>query len=260
MRRNIFGLMAALLTLLLGVVPAQAITYGTPDGNGHPNVVAIIVEFNGQKSTFCSGTLISPTVFLTAAHCTSYLESLGISEVWVTFDSEFTDTSKLVPGTMHTNPGYNQRQSDTGDIAVLVLDRAVRDLTPAKLPTAGLLDRLSAQNGLHGQQFTAVGYGVTESTTGGGPPQFGDNLNRRLVATSTFDALNSTFLRLSQNNATDDGGTCYDDSGGPNFLGTSNLIAAITITGDAQCVATNVDYRLDTTSARTFLGQYVTLP
>ena len=62
------------------------------------------------------------------------------------------------------------------------------------------------------------------------------------------------------NPATGDGGTCYGDSGGPNFLGMTQIVAAITITGDMVCRATNVTYRLDTESARTFLAQYVTLP
>ena len=62
------------------------------------------------------------------------------------------------------------------------------------------------------------------------------------------------------NPSTGDGGTCYGDSGGPNFLGDSNVVAAIMITGDAVGRATNVDYRLDTPQARAFLGQYVSLP
>jgi hypothetical protein len=61
-----------------------------------------------------------------------------------------------------------------------------------------------------------------------------------------------------------DGGTCYGDSGGPNFLGAgsseTNIVAATTITGDFMCRATNVVYRMDTPSARAFLGQFVTLP
>lgn len=66
------------------------------------------------------------------------------------------------------------------------------------------------------------------------------------------------------NPARGDGGTCYGDSGGPNFLGAgateTNIVAATTIAGDFMCRATNVGYRLDTPSARGFLGQYVTLP
>jgi hypothetical protein len=78
-------------------------------------------------------------------------------------------------------------------------------------------------------------------------------------AIGSLNAVNKSWLRISANPATSDGGTCYGDSGGLNFLGTTNVVAAITITGDAICRATNVVYRLDTESARAFLGQYVTL-
>jgi hypothetical protein len=246
--------------LLLTTTPVSAITYGVPDGNGHPNVGALVAEFGGQKDWLCSGTLIASSVFLTAAHCTAYLESRGITQVWVTFDSVFDPNSpNFLPGTMYTNPGYNQRQSDPGDIAVIVLDEPVGGITPATLPPAGLFDQLSAKNGLRGQTFTAVGYGAQEPTFGGGPPPFGPG-GTRMVATSTFNALNQAWLRLSQNNATGDGGTCYGDSGGPNFLGASGMVAAITVTGDAMCLATNVTYRLDTPTARAFLTNFVALP
>ena len=64
----------------------------------------------------------------------------------------------------------------------------------------------------------------------------------------------------AMNEALGNGGTCYGDSGGPNFLGSTTVLAATTITGDAVCRATNVVYRLDTPGARTFLAQFVTLP
>ena len=96
---------------------------------------------------------------------------------------------------------------------------------------------------------------------GGGPPFFQDrNPVPRMFAFSSFNALNPAWLRLSQNVATGDGGACFGDSGGPNFFGDSDLIAAITITGDAMCRATNVSYRLDTPSARNFLDDFVSLP
>lgn len=81
-----------------------------------------------------------------------------------------------------------------------------------------------------------------------------------MVATGTLNAINPAWLRVSMNAATDDGGTCYGDSGGPNFLGTTDIVAAITVTGDAVCRATNVVYRLDTPAAQDFLRQFVTLP
>jgi hypothetical protein len=86
----------------------------------------------------------------------------------------------------------------------------------------------------------------------------------RYVATGGLNALTPSWLRISMNPAHGDGGTCYGDSGGPNFLGSgtgeTDIVAGTTITGDTMCRATNVDYRMDTASARAFLGQYVTLP
>jgi hypothetical protein len=258
MLRRLLAVLGALVVLLLPVSGAQAITYGQPDGTRHPNVGAMVAVVDGQPM-WCSGTLIAPTVFLTAAHCTSYLQSLGVNSVLVTFDPDLVTATHFIPGVMHTNPGYNQTQSDPGDIAVVVFTKAVKKIAPAALPKEGLLDQLAAGPGLKGQKFTAVGYGANEPTLGGGPPSF-EYLAIRQYATSTFSALNPAWLRLSQNDATGNGGGCYGDSGGPNFLGDSNTIASTTITGDAMCLAANVTYRLDTPSARAFLGQYVSLP
>ena len=80
------------------------------------------------------------------------------------------------------------------------------------------------------------------------------------MATGTLNTVTQSWLKISMNPSHGDGGTCYGDSGGANFLGSTNIIAATTITGDAVCRSTNVDYRLDTASARNFLRKYVTLP
>jgi len=86
-----------------------------------------------------------------------------------------------------------------------------------------------------------------------------DNLDRNR-SEQGFLSLTKAWLTLPMTAPTGDGGTCYGDSGGPNFLGTSNMVAALTVTGDAMCLATNVVYRLDTASARSFLDDFVTLP
>lgn len=174
-----------------------------------------------------------------------------------------TASTNLVHGTWVTNPGFNQRQSDPGDLAVILLDGDIEGISPASLPTAGLFDQLAAKNGLKGQEFTAVGYGTEQQQNGGGPPSFPfDGVRKQSI--SSFSALNKAWLRLSQNPATGDAGTCYGDSGGPNFLeagaSETDIIAAVTVTGDAPCRATNVVYRLDTAAARAFLHDYVTLP
>ena len=137
---------------------------------------------------------------------------------------------------------------------MVVFDKPVKHITPTRLPAAGSLSNLSGS-----QQFTSVGYGAYEVTNGPGGHQFLYN-DVRMVATGTLNAVTPAWLRISMNPATGNGGTCYGDSGGPNFLGTTDIIAATTITGDAICRSTNVTYRLDTPSAREFLGQFVSLP
>jgi V8-like Glu-specific endopeptidase len=249
--RRLVILAAAAATLILAG-PAGAITNGTVDGNRHPNVGGLVAPTQYSDGTwiYCSGTLISPTVFLTAAHCGE-----GESDrVRVTFDTAYQAGDKVYTGTFHADPAYNQSQSDPHDIAVVVLDKAVNGISPAKLPAAGSLSGLSGS-----QQFTSVGYGAYEVTNGPGGHQYLYN-DVRMVATGTLNSINKAWLRISMNPSTGNGGTCYGDSGGPNFLGSSNIVAAITITGDAVCRSTNVDYRLDTESARAFLSQYVKLP
>ena len=243
----------AVFALLLFAVPAWAITYGQPDGNRHPNVGALVGTYDGQSYPYCSGTLISPTVFLTAAHCADESPT-----VYVTFDSEYTSRAKLYRGTFYGDPRYTWTQDDPHDIAVVVFDKPIRGITPARLPRLGQLDGLKQS-----QQFTAVGYGSQEAVNQPGGP-VNAYYDIREYAISSFNALGPAYLRLSQNQATGDGGTCYGDSGGPNFLGAgsteTNVIAGTTITGDWFCKATNVTYRLDTEAARSFLGQFVTLP
>jgi V8-like Glu-specific endopeptidase len=233
------------------VSPAAAITNGTADGNRHPNVGGLVspTQYSDGTWLYCSGTLISPTVFLTAAHCAEDGERVG-----VTFDTAYQAGDTVYYGTFEADPLYTHVQSDPHDIAVVVLDKPVRGITPAKLPTAGSLSNLSGS-----QKFTSVGYGAYEVTNQPGGHQYlYDDV--RMVATGTLNSTNGNWLRISMNPSTGNGGTCYGDSGGPNFLGTTNVVAAITITGDAVCRSTNVVYRLDTESARTFLAQYVRLP
>jgi hypothetical protein len=258
MRGIIFAAAAVAVAALCVAGTAFAITNGEPDGNRHPEVGALLALQAFPDGTWeeCTGTLIAPRVFLTAEHC-----DLGVSRVEVTFASTFDRaTSTTYWGTWHGDPAYSQSQSDPHDIAVVVLDKAVKGITPARLPSAGSLSNLSGS-----QQFTSVGYGAQSVTNGPGGKTF-HYADIRYVAVGTLSSLpgNDSWLRISQNASTGNGGTCYGDSGGPNFLGAgaseTNIVAATTITGDTPCRSTNVDYRMDSPSARAFLAQFVTLP
>src|SRR6266704_5718463 len=147
MRRFVLAGVAVCAAVLALAAPAGAITYGTPDGNGHPEVGALLAPQPYPDGTWatCSGTLIAPTVFLTAAHCDQ-----GVSRVAVTFDSSYNAaTGTAYRGTWHPDPDYNQAQSDPHDVAVVVLDKAVKGITPARLPKAGFPERCQRQDALH---------------------------------------------------------------------------------------------------------------
>jgi secreted trypsin-like serine protease len=269
-RRSLLIVLLAVAALLLPAATANAITFGQPDGNRHPNVGALVADWDEESpgpDVFCSGTLIAPEVFLTAAHCIASLEARGITEVWVTFASDYDEDAAspggLFAGTPVAHPEFGAGGfSDTHDIAVVLLDEAPAGITPAQLPTAGLLDQLKASHQLDDRTFTAVGYGTVREDKTGGPHGFLDPEGVRMYALQSALNLEKAWLLLSMNPSTGSGGTCYGDSGGPHFLGgvESNLIVSITITGDAMCRATDKSYRLDTAAARDFLDDFVTLP
>ena len=256
---------------VLGIARLGAITFGWQDYDKHPNVGALFFQRTDTTgpARLCSGTLISEAVFLTASHCTAYLDRLDaqglLAWVGVSFNSTAPHAS-IIHGTHYTNPGYYSLNGiDAADVGVVMLDTAP-GLEPAELPTANMFN---AWYGVSRRQvkdlkFTAVGFGSLGPTFGGGPPVFTPSFGNRYYAYSSLAAMDKVWLHLQANEATGDGGTCYGDSGGPNFLWRdgqeTTIIAGVTVKGDAMCVATNVIYRLDTPTARRFLDNFVDLP
>jgi secreted trypsin-like serine protease len=268
MRKTVVVVVGICLAWLTAVAPAQAITFGRIDGDRHPSVGALLADYAADSpgpEQLCTGTLIDDRVFLTAAHCTDFLESLGIEKVWVTFaprwDEDQVSTEGLLAGRYVNHPEFGTGgQSDPHDIAVVLLEQDA-GVTPAQLPTAGLLSQLKSRHLLDDRTFTAVGYGLVRDDKRTGPHAFYSDGVRRYASQEAL-SLQKSWLVLSMNPATGSGGTCYGDSGGPHFLGgvDSNLLVSITVTGDAMCRATDKTYRLDTPAARDFLDEFVTLP
>lgn len=245
--------------------PPSFITNGAPTGRAFGNVGALLFDFDRDGTIegdelICSGGLISPTVFLTAAHCVA--GAPPSTELWVSFDPDLLPAPSPVirAVSFHFDPAFGRDQGDLHDLAVVILpSRSTRGIEPLELPTTNLLGRLAAQGGLVGQLFLNVGYGVSATATG--QPEFTYDGNRNM-SKAQFVALQPTWLELLMNsNATGEGGDCFGDSGGPKFFdGNPRLIVATVTKGDPPCRATSFDYRLDTESARAFLGQFVTLP
>lgn len=249
------------LAMLVSAAPAAAIIGGEVDGNGHPYVGGLDATPIGRPDG-PSGVLISPTVLLTAGHVTSSFASRGLTRPRVTFDPVVSNASTWYTGTVHTNPAYDPRRAnDPGDLGVVVFDTPVAGITPAELPTEGLLDALGPQ-GLKDAMFEVVGYGVSRllgGSNGGGPPAPDRTSGgTRKVAQQTFLSLTPGWLRVQQH---ENGQICIGDSGGPSLLGGSDVIAGITaLVIGGLCTNAAGDSRVDTPSARAFLGQYVDLP
>jgi hypothetical protein len=273
MKRKIICVFLVVVIALLITVPASAITFGEPDGGKHPNVGMLWAELpnDGPFVPVCSGTKVPAAVdydiYLTAAHCLVWAPE---GTTWfVTFDEETMDYSVNPPVVIASfieaegavyHPGYGHDMADLHDLGVVLLPLdSTGDIDAAELPYKGQLDEMKAGHALKGQEFVAVGYGGTRQDKTGGPQAIYYEDSRQF-SVGTYNALTKNWLKISMNPATDDGGTCYGDSGGPHFLGDSSLLVSITVTGDIPCRATDVTYRLDTESARSFLSDFVDLP
>lgn len=250
-RISILAILA--LLLLVTTLPAAAITNGELDGEGHPNVGLMIADIDGEPAWRCTGTLIAPKVFLTAGHCTG--DGANGARVW--FDTDLTDNPEYpyggvtsYEGTPIPHPAYLWAGSDPHDVGVVILNDAVTGIEPAKLPGANLLaqlkkDRILEGGFAEGVFFRSVGYGGTLASWP--PPLLAYDRIRR-VAESEYVALTKTHLHLSQKAVFDEEGSCFGDSGGPVFYvdpAGNEIIVAVTSTGDAQCVATGLNYRVD---------------
>ena len=248
----------ALLVLILavGALPAAAITGGYVDEDTHPNVGLMVADIDGEPEWRCSGTLIAPRVFLTAGHCTG--DGATGARVW--FDTNLTGNVEYPYGGETSYEGtpiphflYAWSGGDHHDVGVVILDEPVEGIEPATLATADLLGQLKKDRVLEGGYeegvyFTSVGYGGTLADWP--PPELAYDRIRRW-SESEYVALTPFHLHLFQRAVFEEDGSCFGDSGGPIFWVDpedpegEEILVAVTSTGDMQCIASGLDYRVD---------------
>jgi secreted trypsin-like serine protease len=251
----------AAAALVATALPATAITDGEPDGDAHPYVGLMVAQTKaGDPLWRCTGTLISPKLFLTAGHCTE--APAEHVEIWFGADLRDAEANNYpnagdASGTPFTHPEYDPAAFYTHDLGVVVLKSPVRMRTYGALPALDVLDRLSARDPK--LSFTAVGYGLQASFPDAA--SWKDEAERiRLVAHPELIKINTPstgdgWMILTNNANT--GGTCSGDSGGPNFIGTSNVIGGVTSFGvNPTCAGTGGVYRVDRSDDLTWLATF----
>jgi len=255
-RRALGAAALATVTMLSLSAPAAGITGGEPDGNRHPNV-GLILFYDPDGRFRCSATLITPTVLITAAHCT--FGTLG--KTLVTFDSVIAENppspfpvaanpaqgytsaeieaAGYLAGTAMPHPNYSNFTDldNWNDVGVVVLDRPVTGIAPARLAPTNYLNAFD-QPVLNSTIFELVGYGTEVRQPDAGPQKplpMSFPLIRRFT-TSSGQKLTPQIVQMNGNPNDHDGGggTCFGDSGGPSFLN-GYLVTVTSYTYTSNC-------------------------
>jgi secreted trypsin-like serine protease len=270
-----------LLTVLLAAAfavaagSAFAVTDGRLDGDDHPGVILILMEVDGEPAFRCSGTLLSPTVVLTAGHCAGepgefsgmrvFTESDVQAGIGTTNNYPYAGPNAVEAVDWASHPQYTSAQFFVHDVGVVVLE-APGVVLPASeygvLPTVNMLDGVKRRRNV---TFTAVGYGLQESFPD--PAMFlATNTRTRFAANPWLLQINAPgftgdySMLLSNNHSS--GGTCFGDSGGPNFLGSGNseskIVAGVTSFGiNGNCAGTGGVFRIDRQNVLDFVNSYL---
>jgi V8-like Glu-specific endopeptidase len=257
----------AMLVLLVFATQSWAVTDGDLDGGNHPHVVLILMEVDGEPAFRCSGTLLSATVVLTAGHCTNNFPDEPFSGMRVFTESDvengannypFAGPNSVEAVDWHAHPLYETAPFFVHDVGVIILEAPGVVLnTYGVLPGEDQLDTLKKRRGRQDTTFTSVGYGLQKIN-----PVFVEADRVRMVANPHLIQINvpgftgDFSLLLSNNHST--GGTCFGDSGGPNFLGNGNVVAGVTSFGlNGNCAGTGGVFRTDREDVLDFVNMFL---
>jgi len=259
----------AAMLLLTTAAPAMAVIDGTTDTTSRfPNVGGLQVRSGGEWFDFCTGTLVAPDVVLTAAHCTDFFAGAGGPpgapgpDDWrVSFEADPDENSTYYgadhfvvhpdwPGFGGAGVGNSKMsflQDGHEDIALVFLTKDVANVTPAPVADAGYLDGLD----LTSETFTVVGYGTDEFITGSAasPKAItvydGARSYKDVSVITQQDLFPDRFVKITKS-------VCFGDSGGPLFH-QGTLVALNTWTFSYRCDGPNLEYRVDSAPAQSFL-------
>ena len=260
MAKRLVGAVVVCVLIVAAGARVMTVTNGTPDGTRHPYVGVMIQPIPDQPGfvSVCSGAALSPTKFLTAAHCAD-----PSHPVFVSYKSgpPFSLAKDFTSGTFHPNPNWclgcapGLPSFDTHDVAVVTLDAPRDPGALATLPSVGLVNRLAM-----GTSVDIVGYGVQGFVRGGGKPQQVFLFTRYFAPSQLVQSNNRTsaeFIKLTANPSKGTGGTCFGDSGGPDVLsGTDIVLAVNSYVTNGNCAGVTYSNRVDLPDILAFINSF----
>ena len=255
--------LVVLVGALVWAAPAGAIINGEPDGNDHPYVG---MTFNDEF--VCSGTLISPTVFLTAGHCADFLKVPEQGDGWVTFQEDGQAFPEDVPvASAHTYPGFCNDGAFTvpdcpgggilgfaqNDVGVVILAEPVTMSTYGQLPPLNVVDTLPIM-----QPVTQVGYGVRVHLKKVTDEVFQRYQTDAGIIRAAGQKWTDQFYRVTANFGQDKGGVCFGDSGGPDFLDDSTTVLGVhSLVNNVNCSGVTWTARVDTPAIQSWIRSFL---
>jgi V8-like Glu-specific endopeptidase len=241
---------------------ASRVVHGTVDGNTHPAVVLIVMDIKGTPALRCSGTLLSARIVLTAGHCAGEPGEFSGMRVFTESDVDhgnnnypFAGPNTVEATAWASHPLFTEALFFLHDVGVIELkaDVSLPASAYGRLPAVNQLDALQPRAST---VFTAVGYGLQRIN----PAKLVEE-RIRMSAEPHLIQINTPStgpgMMLLSNNAST-GGTCFGDSGGPNYLGSSNVVAGITSFGrNGNCAGTGGVFRVDRQDVVDFVSAYL---
>jgi hypothetical protein len=270
--RLIFATVTALVISTLGLTaPASAIT-GNYEKDFVHDFVGLMVFYTDPDpvtgdifSHRCSGTLISPTLMVTAGHCTEGVESGRVYFEQAAAPNYDADAFGGLGGDETTGYPYENGVTfsqtwtfgeifagypsvkDTQDFGVVELDEPYSPPSGefGELPDAGAIDDyLASTRNKQTLLFRTSGYGLSDQDPV--PVSFRERLTAPGFIVEGKSGLTQYNLKTTANASKGKGGSCNGDSGGPVFFEGTNVIAAVVSFGfNGQCKGLDFSYRLD---------------
>jgi trypsin len=221
--------LAALAAGLISAAPAQAIVGGSDASPGeYPFIADIVID----GAFGCTGTLVTPDVVVSAAHCGSLVPG-GIANVPVgqpgqlitvrvgAYKTDGSDGVQRTGTSVAVNDGWAGLFSVGHDVSLITLDQ------PVNAPTVKVANAAERALWAPGTLATIAGFGVTES--GGDPPDVLQEARVPIVRDEvaaeaypyTVDGVDQAFggfepeTQLGAGYPQGGTDTCQGDSGGP---------------------------------------------